>query len=228
MLIPVMVSPQLVRYYLIAYNAISWLLWIRISLDLIHASITTRQGRAARFPLIGGQVKFAMTLALAEIAHAAFRIVKSDPFTTTVQVLSRLHLVYIVWQLVEETHGYASTYAVCAAWSLAEIIRYLYYVLQLVSPEVPFAMKWLRYSAFMVLYPVGIVGEMVCMFMALKPLAQFAKWPTPMPNMLNFEVSLKFVYQLVLCLYLPGGVHMYTHMLKQRKRMLYKTKRVQD
>eukprot|EP01053_Blabericola_migrator_P002648 Blabericola_migrator_1__2647@NODE_1750_length_3862_cov_96_765481_g1127_i0_p3_GENE_NODE_1750_length_3862_cov_96_765481_g1127_i0NODE_1750_length_3862_cov_96_765481_g1127_i0_p3_ORF_typecomplete_len172_score20_55PTPLA/PF04387_14/1_9e49Monooxygenase_B/PF04744_12/0_049_NODE_1750_length_3862_cov_96_765481_g1127_i0145660 len=166
-----------------------------------------------------------MTMALAEVFHAAARFVKSDPITTTMQVLSRLHVVYIIWGLVEESHAYKSTYVVCAAWALSEMIRYPFYLLQLVSKDVPMAVKWMRYSAFLVLYPIGIAGEMICMGKALRVFGahvEFQRWPTPMPNRMNFEMSLKFVYQVVLLGYVPGGYHMYTHMMVQRKRALDK------
>lgn len=41
------------------------------------------------------------------------------------------------------------------AWSLAEIIRFSYYLFKNVS-----LFKVLRYNAFMILYPVGILGEL--------------------------------------------------------------------
>lgn len=40
-------------------------------------------------------------------------------------------------------------------WSLAEIIRFSYYLFKNVS-----LFKTLRYNAFMILYPVGILGEL--------------------------------------------------------------------
>eukprot|EP01055_Gregarina_sp_Pseudo9_P000583 Gregarina_sp_Pseudo_9__582@NODE_1374_length_1655_cov_87_657797_g1283_i0_p1_GENE_NODE_1374_length_1655_cov_87_657797_g1283_i0NODE_1374_length_1655_cov_87_657797_g1283_i0_p1_ORF_typecomplete_len251_score57_83PTPLA/PF04387_14/9_2e54_NODE_1374_length_1655_cov_87_657797_g1283_i04911243 len=227
MILPSMDSLQsVVKPYLIAYNVVSWLLWAKIAIDLAFVRWLSADARTRAFPHIATQVKVAMTLALAEIAHAAFKFVRSDPATTAMQVLSRLHVIYIVWNLVEETHSYRSSYVVCIAWTLSEIVRYLFYFVQLLTPKVPEALKWLRYSAFIILYPMGILGEMLCMMQALKPFGNdeaLQHWPVPMPNKLNFEVSLKFIYQLVLVIYVPGGVHMYTHMLRQRKRALGKT-----
>lgn len=40
-------------------------------------------------------------------------------------------------------------------WSLAEIIRFSYYLFKNIS-----ICKTLRYNAFMILYPVGILGEL--------------------------------------------------------------------
>ncbi|OEH75158.1 protein tyrosine phosphatase-like domain-containing protein [Cyclospora cayetanensis] len=90
--------------------------------------------------------------------------------------------------------------------------------------EVPFLLKWLRYSGFTVLYPIGIASEVVCMCSSLSVLRSspaFAQFPTPMPNKLNFQLSLYWAYIILLCLYVPGSVQLYNHMLKQRRKYLY-------
>lgn len=45
------------------------------------------------------------------------------------------------------------------AWSAADAIRYLYFATRLVGGHQYHNLTWLRYSAFYVLYPVGIASE---------------------------------------------------------------------
>jgi very-long-chain (3R)-3-hydroxyacyl-CoA dehydratase len=45
------------------------------------------------------------------------------------------------------------------AWSAADAIRYLYFATKLVGGHQYGKLTWLRYSAFYILYPVGIAGE---------------------------------------------------------------------
>ena len=45
--------------------------------------------------------------------------------------------------------------AFLGAWSAAEIVRYSFYMHSSLVPP-PYPLKWLRYSAFIVLYPIGI------------------------------------------------------------------------
>jgi hypothetical protein len=56
------------------------------------------------------------------------------------------------------------------SWSCVEIFRYLFYAFALVTGDstkkTPFALFWLRYSLFAVLYPTGITGELTCFFSA--------------------------------------------------------------
>jgi len=45
------------------------------------------------------------------------------------------------------------------AYGLAESIRYPYYVFNTLMEEPPYILTWLRYSAFLVLYPIGLLSE---------------------------------------------------------------------
>lgn len=150
--------------------------------------------------------------------------------------------------MLPQTRPTGRTLLVVLAWTAAELIRYSYYAFQLTVSDgsvISFSQmarwkqcservlkyfapaKWLRYSGFLVLYPLGITGEVLTMWMAIHEFGQshyYKHWPTPMPNKMNFEVDLRFVYQLTLLAYIPGSVHMYSHMLKQRRKALAKAK----
>lgn len=53
------------------------------------------------------------------------------------------------------------------AWGCSEMIRYAFFVGQLLRGE-PFGwIKWLRYNAFLVLYPFGLVSEAWLVYLAL-------------------------------------------------------------
>ena len=51
------------------------------------------------------------------------------------------------------------------SWSVVEIIRYSFYAIGLVNKAmIPKSLFWLRYSAFIVLYPSGISGAIPSLF----------------------------------------------------------------
>jgi len=53
------------------------------------------------------------------------------------------------------------------AWGCSEMIRYAFFVGQLLRGE-PFGwVKWLRYNAFLILYPVGLLSEAWLVYLAL-------------------------------------------------------------
>jgi len=62
------------------------------------------------------------------------------------------------------------------AWATTEVIRYTYFALNQFN-AVPGVLHWLRYSAFLVLYPIGISSEVAMMVQALiGPAADLAAW----------------------------------------------------
>lgn len=76
------------------------------------------------------------------------------------------------------------------AWSTTEIIRYTYFMLNLVG-SVPGLLTWLRYNTFYVLYPVGITSEMLLIFNASNTVADNA-WQ-------------QWVFRGILLGYIPGS-----------------------
>ena len=52
------------------------------------------------------------------------------------------------------------------AWTVTEMIRYLFYTLNLLEVNVAL-ITWLRYTLFIGLYPIGVTGELLCYYFAL-------------------------------------------------------------
>ena len=49
-----------------------------------------------------------------------------------------------------------------SAWTLTEMVRYLFYALSVVDLKVGMV-TWLRYTLFIVLYPIGAGSELVAL-----------------------------------------------------------------
>ena len=103
-------------------------------------------------------------------------LVRSPLLTTVMQVSSRLGL---VWPIVSAhpTHTTPSPFysTMLLAWSITEVIRYSYFVLNL-RGYVPDFVTWLRYNTFYILYPVGILSEMVMVLKTIGPAGR--EWGT--------------------------------------------------
>jgi very-long-chain (3R)-3-hydroxyacyl-CoA dehydratase len=87
------------------------------------------------------------TTALLEVVHAAVGIVRSNPILTLLQVLSRLLVVWLVAFIFPASRNSVGILVVCLAWSSAEIVRYIYYALNLLN-KMPYVVAWCRYSFF--------------------------------------------------------------------------------
>lgn len=100
-------------------------------------------------------------------------IVRSPLLTTILQVSSRLVLVWAVVNAYPRATSPSPFYSsMLLAWSLSEIVRYTYFVLNLRRGSsgdrkgVPALVTWLRYNLFYGLYPIGICSEMVLVWKA--------------------------------------------------------------
>ncbi|KAK3900169.1 hypothetical protein C8A05DRAFT_36194 [Staphylotrichum tortipilum] len=191
--------------YLILYNAVSAIAWATI---LGRVAVVLGWRGAFFVPLVVDNfARITQTCAVMEILHALTGVVPAPVFTTLMQVASRLFLMWAVCWPFPELNASVFYSSMLTAWSLTEVIRYSYFALKQVD-AVPGWLHWTRYSAFLVLYPVGISSEVAMTLFALfGPASSLWEW---------------YPYGLVLVLlsYIPGSVILYTHMLKQRRKYL--------
>lgn len=211
--------------YLLAYNAISFLLWSTVTLRaiLLIPALTSHDKLFGLYDALFPLLRATQTLALLEIAHAALGLVRASPVTTVMQVASRLMLVWGVLTPYSElivtknafgrsqqgTVGGPIGLAGChLAWGITEMIRYGFFVWKEgVSDSVPGWLMWLRYNTFFVLYPIGISSEVILMYLAIEP-AQDGK------------TGYEWVLKAVLAIYVPGSYILYTHMMAQRRKIM--------
>lgn len=220
-------TSPLTSRYLLLYNALSLGLWATLlgRAILLIPTLTAHSKLYglpdALFPLLLPT----QTLACLEVLHSLLGLVRASPFTTGMQVASRLLLVWGVLYkyptLISTTNTFGRAtsgvpYADVAfsgmilAWSITEVIRYGYFVYTLgISPRLPSWLLWLRYNTFFVLYPLGISSECALIWMAMRGPAHKAK-----------DGGMEMFYKLVLAIYVPGSYILYTHMMAQRKKVL--------
>ena len=84
----------------------------------------------------------------------------------------------------------------------------------------PYPLLWLRYSAFIVLYPVGVASEMAMVALAMPTIRKNRPLSIHMPNAWNFGLDYYVCCWLGVAAYVPGLPELYLHMCKQRKKVL--------
>ncbi|EAQ91103.1 hypothetical protein CHGG_03038 [Chaetomium globosum CBS 148.51] len=164
------------KAYLILYNAASAVAWATI---LGRVAVVLGWKGAPFVPLVVDNfARITQTFAIMEVVHA-------------LTVASRLFLVWGICYPFPQLNTNVFYSTMLVAWSLTEVMRYSYFALKQID-AVPAWLHWLRYSAFLVLYPVGISSEVAMTLSAIwGPADELSSWYT-------------FGLTLVLAAYGPG------------------------
>ena len=112
-------------------------------------------------------------------------------------------MVWIPLQLAPIVQTSFGLTLVLLAWCLVEIVRYSYYATNLINVNIGI-LTWLRYTLFIILYPMGVTGEVWCYVDSLAYWKTSKAFSYDMPNTLNFTFQPYVVTLLVILFYLPG------------------------
>jgi len=204
-----------VKNYLIAYNAIQTVGWSCALFGAVRYAATGMAGTP--WAAFGGTLLIFQNLAVLEVVNAALGMVRSPWVTTLMQVISRVAVVNLVEYMPEmQSNPYLVLVAFC--WGLTEVIRYGWYATNLVTKP-PAAHTWLRYSTFLVLYPLGVFGEIMLYVAAVPLLAAIVVGGLSPASIVKYVIFPSYV---------PGLPILYMYMLSQRKKVLGKSSKKKD
>ncbi|GKZ75730.1 hypothetical protein AnigIFM56816_000389 [Aspergillus niger] len=202
--------------YLVTYNSINALLWLYIFSSIV---VSPFQSPQTTYSTLEPWTRWTQTIAILEILHASlgksspipqylnpYSLTRSPIFTTFTQIFARSVQVWAINYAYPETTSPSPAYKyMLLAWSFADAIRYSYFAVLSAGAPVPSLLRWLRYSLFLILYPVGIGSEWWLMFQALR---------------VTNSIPVQALFIFFLFLYGPGSPMMYSYMVKQRKKTL--------
>ena len=156
--------------------------------------------------------------AFLEIIHSIIGLVKSSIFATSIQIIGRI-IIVVILQFFQSavSQGYFLIYF---AWSMVEIVRYTYYIMNLLQKDffkfnIPYILIWCRYSFFVVLYPIGVSGEMITVWNAKKDFNKYILYQT---DKYTFTAA-DLIYPIWI-FYIPALIYLYGYLFKQRKKVL--------
>ncbi|VDD96984.1 unnamed protein product [Enterobius vermicularis] len=155
-------------------------------------------------------------LSLFTVFHAAFRLVPSPVGTTAQQIASRITVVWLVLYVSRSSFGVP---LILIAWSITEVVRYSFYATKILD-KTPEFLKWMRYSFFIVLYPVGALGEILIVLAALPEVAVKKQLTLEMPNSFNIGFSFWWFLVVFAAFYPFGFPPLYKYMFRQRNKVL--------
>merc|ERR1712150_36549 len=210
---------------------------------------------------VGPSLSFFQHLGLMEVAHASLGVVRGSPLMTLLPIFSRVVVVAVLNEC-PATFKNDATFVpmMLVAWCTADSLRYVYYAfgqardiatstkgvavaMKLIKAKsveraddpvfkIPFPLVWLRYSMFIILYPMGVFGEMSCLWLALSELMRYtgvaqaksiSMWTLQNLKLLFNALgatSERSVYGLICLSYLFGLPPLYLMLLASRKKQL--------
>ncbi|KAJ2715581.1 hypothetical protein H4R19_001130 [Coemansia spiralis] len=194
--------------YLVAYNAASFAGWYYVLAQTAVHLAEHGSNLDGLFARIGLPLIYVQTAAVLEVVHALVGLVRSGAFTVLMQVYSRLLLVWGALYLfdVPEVRASYALVLMVGAWSMTECVRYSHYALTLLGVNLS-ALVYLRYTLFYVLYPAGVSGELLELWAVL-------------PHAAAIHPLLKPFLLVNMAGYPPVLYTLYTHMIRQRRKIL--------
>jgi len=213
--------------YLFAYNTVQTIGWTMLLLQTV-SHFLDGGAPSSLYAHVSTTLKVFQTAALLEIVHAATGLVQSNPVVALQQVASRVYTVWLVLELLPTSRLSVGFLLLLFAWTITEIIRYTMYALKIVG-EVPhvhmcspstYVLVWLRYTVFIVAYPVGVTGELLVSYAGLDFAKSKGVFSIGLPNKLNFTFNFYLIMIFVMLIYIPLFPPMYFHMFGQRKKVL--------
>lgn len=188
--------------YLIAYNLMQFFGWLAVL-------------ATGRLDLL----KIFQTIQMIEVLHCIVGLVKSSAMQTFMQILSRIVIVWVALVPFPETRETTGLSMILWAWPIAETTRYIYYALNLMKLNL-YIVTWARYTFFIVLYPLGVSGELLILYKLMQVLKKSGQYDYTMPNAINMSFDSSVVIITFMLTYVPFFPQLYLYMLGQRKKFL--------
>ncbi|XP_047317576.1 very-long-chain (3R)-3-hydroxyacyl-CoA dehydratase 2 [Impatiens glandulifera] len=209
-------SGSLSNLYLAGYNSLQAAGWTISLLKILNNFITAKSFNGA-YASAGDQLCFLQAFAFLEVIHGAIGIVPSGWVNPLFQWAGRSNFLLLIVRPIYEVQELPAVYLTLIAWCLIEVVRYPYYAFTCIG-DCPYLITYLRYTAFIVLYPVGMIAEMWLMYQALPYIKDKSLYADSFKSLHFSYCDLVKVILLVYPLVFPK---LYLHLFRQRKAKLF-------
>jgi len=216
-------SKTVVKIITITHNLVQFIGWSYVLILGLLEVFTGKSEYLDKLALYKNEglatvIKTVQLLQSLEILFAVLRFTPTNWVMSLMQIFGRNFIVYGIFEIYPESRW--SGLAILS-WSLAEIIRYQYYLADDFGLEIPL-LTTLRYSAFIILYPTGIIGEYLSIISALPKIDACCPrvYSLSLPNEWNFAFDYRLFTYFMLLVLGPGFINLYMHMLSQRRNKL--------
>ncbi|CAL8294220.1 unnamed protein product [Boreogadus saida] len=211
--------------FLFLYNLVQFLCfsWIFINMT-VRLFILGQDSMYDTFHTMSDVMFFCQTLAAIEVVNAAFGVVKTGVVPTLIQVVGRNFILFIIIGSLEEMHNKAVVFFVFYPWSAIEIFRYPFYMLGCFNTEWK-DLTWLRYTAWIPLYPLGALAEAVAVVQSIPLFDEANLFSIDLTKSIGVSIRFSHFLYIYLVLMVFALTVNFRHLYKQRKRRFHTKKR---
>ncbi|CAB4011943.1 very-long-chain (3R)-3-hydroxyacyl-dehydratase-like, partial [Paramuricea clavata] len=153
------VKELVIKGYLSIYNSIQGIAFFYITFAVLIKLLLNGADAVPRiYDDVSDLLATCQIAAFIEPINAAFKLVHTGVFAPLAQCIGRFIALFLVITPHEELQKSVLVVVLFLAWSLIENVRYPFYLLQTVG-YCPKWLLWLRYTAWIPLYPLGLITE---------------------------------------------------------------------
>ncbi|CAH0399555.1 unnamed protein product [Chilo suppressalis] len=211
---------EMIKVYLILYNLFQF-----VGYTYILAVIGVRYAKlgydsvADTYEHVGPAMKFVQLMQYLEVMHPMFGYTRGGVLTPFLQISGRAMVLFVNIEAEPRMQTKPVVFYLFIIWSTVEVIRYPFYITQLYKKEIGF-LTWLRYSIWIILYPLGFLCESVVILRNIPYFEETQKFTVSMPNEWNFAFHMPSFLRFYLLSLAMAGVFLMKHMYKLRTAKL--------
>lgn len=210
--------------YLIMYNLYQFIAYFYIFLVLVIELKRDGLVEASKeaYKIVGPVMRGSQFLQYLECLHALVGYTKGSALFPFLQVSGRNLVLFGVINSEPRLQDKPIILCLFLVWSAVELIRYPYYIITLVKREISW-LTWLRYSVWVILYPLGFMCEGLVLLISLSHFEESKRYTIGMPNKWNFTFNMViFLKMYMTFVLLPGLYIVMRHMQSLRTKKLKK------
>ncbi|XP_060804456.1 very-long-chain (3R)-3-hydroxyacyl-CoA dehydratase isoform X2 [Amyelois transitella] len=207
------------KVYLILYNLFQTIGFVYVlSVMSVRYSKLGYDSVIDTYEHVGSAMKFLHLMQILEILHPIFGYTKGGPFVPFAQLIGRIFVLFVMIECEPRMQAKPVVFYLFVVWSTIEIVRHLFYFTQLLNKEYPL-LTWIRYTAWIPLYPMGISGEAYVMITNIQHFQETQIFNVSMPNDWNFIYNMPTHLRIHSSILVgPGLLFLMTHMYKMMRK----------
>lgn len=207
--------------YLFLYNLFQFVGFIYLFvIFIIHFFKEGPETIKTIYPSLRNTIKFLNLMQILEIINPLVGYTTGSALLPAIQLSGRTFFIFLLIDRQEEMQAHYATFYLLLVYTLSELLRYPYYMLHIYKVNIRLV-TWVRYTAWMLLYPLGFLFEAIIIYRSIPLLEASGKLSISLPNAANFA----FYMPAFLSLYFNCGIFflfyfMTSHMYRQRSKIL--------